>query len=287
MQTRLPAVAGMFYPADEVSARREVARALCGAQLPELDAPIRGSVVPHAGWTYSGSTAARVFAAVHSQGAPETLVLFGAVHSWGVSRASMHASGSWRTPLADLLIDEALAGAVLDGAEGLIVDRPQAHAGEHSIEVQLPFIKYLFPETRILPIAVPPTEDAHRVGSAVARVVAAQGREVPAVASSDLTHYGPRYGYAPVGVGEESLAWARANDARLLALITTMRIDHVLGEAAAHKNACGAGAIVAAMAYASELGATKGIVLAQTTSHEEMPMGTPSDFVGYGAVVLL
>ncbi|OGO04404.1 MAG: AmmeMemoRadiSam system protein B [Chloroflexi bacterium RBG_13_56_8] len=280
---RSPTVAGLFYPADEGTCRRQVLQCLQDAELFEESQPILGGMVPHAGFTYSGPTAGRVFAALSQQALPETIVLFGAVHSWGVSIPSMFGSGSWRTPLGDLLIDEELAQEI--GGD-LIADRPQAHAGEHSIEVQTPFIAHLFPHARILPIAVPPTDSSPQIGREVARAVRKLGRRAPALGSSDMTHYGPRYGFTPVGIGDKALQWVRRNDARFLDLVVAMCAEELVNEAETHYNACGSGAIAAMVAYAAELGATQGKLLHYTTSHEVLPMGPPTDMVGYGAVVL-
>ena len=293
MPTRIPVVSGMFYPADEAACRREVAECLRSSEPVQATGAVQGGIVPHAGWAFSGPTAGRVFAALKAQTPPQTIVLFGAVHSWGVSGASMYASGSWRTPLGELPVDEELAQAVLDappplgGSKGLVSNRPQAHSREHSIEVQLPFIKHLFADAHILPIAVPPSPVAHQVGRAIAGVVRGLGRRAPAIGSSDLTHYGPRYGLTPVGVGDRALEWTRENDRRLLDLVVRMRATEIVAEAEAHRNACGAGAIAACIAYAAELGASEGVLLHYTTSHEVMPMGPPSDMVGYGAVIFV
>jgi len=285
MPIRLPSVAGMFYPAEEAACREQVAACLAGASPDPLPRSILGGIVPHAGWTYSGPTAGRVFAAIAAQGAPETIVLAGAVHSWGVSRASLYGSGAWRTPLGDVAIDEELAQQVLRDPAASIIDRPQAHQSEHSIEVQMPFVRHLFPDARILPIAVPPTADVQAVGQQLARAVRELGRRAVVVGSSDLTHYGPRYGFAPVGVGEKGLQWARQNDERLLDLAIQMRATDVVKEAERHSNACGAGAIATAIVFASQLGAQQGILLQHITSHEVLPMGRPTDLVGYAAVV--
>jgi len=199
----------------------------------------------------------------------------------------MYGRGSWRTPIGGLEVDQELARAVLSESDGQVVDRPEAHQGEHSIEVQLPFIKALFPEARILPIAVPPSSVASQVGIAVARAAEHLGRAVVAIGSSDLTHYGPRYGFAPVGVGPRGLEWAKENDRHLLELVVQMEAEQVVPEAQRHHNACGSGAIAAAIAFSAALGATRGIVLQHITSHEVMPMGRPTDFVGYAAVVFV
>lgn len=287
MPVRNPTVAGMFYPAQAADCRAEVLECLRDAVSPTLPRPVRGGVVPHAGWTYSGPTAARVFAAIATQGAPQTLVLFGAVHRWGLSRAALFGSGGWRTPLGDLAIDEELGAAALATDDGLLIDEPRAHEGEHSIEVQLPFVCHLFPEARILPIAVPPEAKPEQVGVQIARAAVALGRSAVAVGSSDLTHYGPRYGMAPAGTGEAGWRWTRDNDARILDLAAKLQAREVLREAATRYNACGAGAIAAAIGYARELGASEGLLLDYTTSHDAHPMGRPSDLVGYGALAFL
>jgi hypothetical protein len=181
-------------------------------------------------------------------------------------------------------IDDALAAALLGLLHGLVIDWPAAHAQEHSIEVQLPFIQHLFPDARILPVAVPPLDTAPEVGRQVAQVARTLGRRAVAVGSSDLTHYGPRYGMAPAGTGQAALDWTHANDRALLDLAVQLRAEEIVPEARVHHNACGAGAIAAAIAFAVELGATQGTLLHYTTSHEVMPTGRPSDMVGYGAV---
>jgi len=286
MPVRNPGVAGMFYPAQAAACRAEVLECLAGAPPLDLPRPIRAGIVPHAGWTYSGPTAARVFAAIAAQGAPQTLVLLGAVHRWGIDRAAVYGSGSWRTPLGDLVVDEELASALVADSAGLVVDDPRAHQGEHSIEVHLPFVRLLFPEARILPIAITPEAQPEEVGRLAAQAAMALGRAAVAVGSSDLTHYGPRYGLAPVGTGEAGWRWARENDARIMELIVGLNAREVLREAALHHNACGAGAIAAAIGYARSLGASEGQVLEYTTSHDVHPVGRPSDLVGYGALAL-
>jgi len=287
MLVRTPSVAGMFYPAGEAACRREVAEYLGSIEPANIQSPILGGVVPHAGWAFSGRTAAHVYSAMNTQGAPETIVLFGAVHSWGVTTASVYGQGRWRSPLGYLDIDEELAEAISQQGAGLIADQPAAHDNEHSIEVQLPFIEYLFPDAHILPIAMPPLRIAPEVGRVVAQAAHKLGRKAPALASSDLTHYGPRYGFAPAGIGEQALEWTKANDKRLLDRVIEMHSSEIIEEAHVHHNACGAGAIAAAMAYAAELGATRGVLLHQTTSYDVMPTGRPSDMVGYAAVVFI
>jgi hypothetical protein len=287
MPDRQPVVAGMFYPAQAAACRRQAQEHVRAATPPPFATRVCGGVVPHAGWVYSGPTAGWLYAALQAQEAPETVVLLGAVHRWGVPGAALYGAGQWRTPLGGLRVDEELAQRVLRLSEGRIMERPQAHAEEHSLEVQMPFLAALWPAVRILPIAVPPVADAPEVGRIIAQAVRELGRRAVAVGSSDLTHYGPRYGMTPAGVGERGLRWAKENDRRLLDLVVQLRAPEVLEEARVHHNACGAGAIAATITYAQALGATQGTLLHYTTSYEARPDGrTPSDLVGYGAVAL-
>jgi len=287
MPIRSPIVAGAFYPAHEAACRREIETYLAQASCELGDCEILGGIAPHAGWAFSGLTAAHLYTALRQRPMPDTVVLFGAVHSWHVMMPSVFATGAWRSPLGGLAVDEGLAREVLNGSNGVLADDASAHLDEHSIEVQLPFLAFIYPEARILPIAMPPMPAAEAIGRLAARCARDLGRRAVAIGSSDLTHYGPRYGLAPAGVGEPALRWIHQNDARVLDLMVKLRGGEILDEVGAHHNACGAGAVAATIAFALELGATRGHLAHYTTSHEVAPMGPASDMVGYGAVVFV
>ena len=199
MTMREPVVAGMFYPGEASECTREIEIYLSAVLLPEEPFELVAGIVPHAGWVYSAATAAHVMAALADED-PETVVLFGAVHRWGIPGAAAYASGAWRTPLGALEVDAELAQAVL-AATGFVRDVPAAHAEEHAIEVQLPFIKHLLPPRASCPSPCHPLPRRPRLGVRWrARCSSLAGASV-ALGSTDLTHYGPRYGLAPAGVG--------------------------------------------------------------------------------------
>jgi MEMO1 family protein len=253
---------------------------------PEVPEKIVAGLVPHAGWTYSGAVAAKVFAAIAAQGTPETFVLLSATHRWSASRPAVYARGSWDTPLGEVEVDEELATALLEADDGLFTDSPGAHSGEHSAEVQVPFIQHLFLEAKILPVLLPPDASAAHAGEVIGQVVSAAQKSFAVVGTTDLTHYGKTYyGFAPAGTGESALEWTRANDERVINLILDMRAEEIVAEADAHRNACGGGAIAGTVAAARVLGAEKGHLLEYTTSYHVMPRGTATDFVGYTAIV--
>ena len=299
MQIRQPVVAGQFYPEDRETCLAEIRECLPaevpGEGLPE---PLVGGLVPHAGWTFSGALAALVFAAVkRRRGTVGTFVICGAAHGYFGSQPAVDGSDAWETPLGRTNIDGSVRQALLD--RGVAVQDSSAHRHEHSIEVQVPFIQHLFPDARIVPIIVPAGESALALGNALADVSLAHSglgagksshpQSLVFVGSTDLTHYGPRYGFTPMGIGSEALHWAgEVNDRQFIDLALSLEPQHLLANALENGNACGPGAAAAVVTAARQLGAKKGVLLAHTNSNEVMlrEMGTSSrDSVGYAAIV--
>ena len=290
MQTRKPIVAGQFYPGRRDSCVEEINQCLeqrtLSKSLPET---IAAGIVPHAGWAFSGSLAAMVFAAVKQQHEKvQTFVILGAAHSYFGGMPAVYDKGSWTTPLGDVPIDEELAEQILD--KGTVVSDPYAHRSEHSIEVQIPFIQHLFVDAEILPILTPPTEQAIELGVSIGDVIRSnEHKKIVVIGSTDLTHYGPRYGFTPMGMGTDAFKWAsHVNDQRFIDLALKLDPKEMLSSAAENCNACGAGAGAGTVAAAKRLGKTEGLLLAHTNSNEVMlrTMGTSSqDAVGYAAIV--
>jgi len=290
MQARKPIVAGQFYPGQHDSCIDEINRYLDAGTLPEsLPETIVAGIVPHAGWTFSGSLAALVFSAIRQQHEKvHTFVIFGAAHGYFGQASAVYDRGSWITPLGEVAIDEELAEAVLSISPA--VADTNAHTAEHSIEVQVPFIQYLFGGAKILPIIVPPIKQALALGAAIGNVISKdEHKKIVCIGSTDLTHYGPRYGFTPMGVSADALKWADdVNDQKFIDLALKLEPEDLLADAAESCNACGPGAAAAAIAAAKQLGSECGLLLAHTNSNEIMlrRMGTTSaDSVGYAAIV--
>jgi AmmeMemoRadiSam system protein B len=285
MTSRRPSVAGMFYPADERSCRRQIEGCVGEYTPPAEPAHIVAGIVPHAGWTYSGSTAAKVFKSVKEKVSPETFLIFGAVHSWGVDRASMFAEGEWLTPCGTVEIDAELAKVILSLESDEIIDNMLAHSREHSIEVQIPFIQYFFPNAKILPIMISPEAGASKIGQKIGKMLTEQQKNVFVLGSTDLTHYGPRFHFTSYGTSPDFLDSMKENDQRIIDLVVEMKADEVIEEASRHRNACGAGAIAATIATAKELGATHGHLLEYITSQDIMPEPADPHAVGYAGII--
>lgn len=283
MSIRSADKAGSWYPSDP-GALRGTLEAYLANPVPPLAGRVRGGIVPHAGLAYSGATAGRVYAAMRGETRrPETVLVFGAVHTMPLSAPALWGRGGWQTPLGDLTVDGELSDALLEA--GLATENPAAHRGDNAIELQTPFLKYLFPEARFLPVAMPPLAEAAEFGASIAGVCAAVGREVMALGSTDLSHYGAAYGYAPFGRGRAAHAKVCELDRGYLTCLAEGRGRESLAYAARHRCACGAGAAAAVVGFAWAEEGCRGTVLHQTTSWEVVPEGEPEMFVGYGAVL--
>ena len=290
MPLRTPVVAGQFYDATAQECRDHIESLLPDGDFTEtLPENIIAAVVPHAGWAYSGAVAAGVFAALKAVEDIETFVIFGAVHAVRASYGLLYDAGRWQTPLGEIEIDEPLATEILAAAGPAIQADPCSHDREHSIEVQVPIIQHLFEQARIVPIMIPPTAGAHQAGAAAAQAIAQSHTRIACIASTDLTHYGPNYGYTPMGAGPLALAWAKdTNDRYFIDLALSMQADQLVETAQLYRNACGAGAVAATIAAAKQLGATQGTLLAHTTSAEVLAQKyrQPSeDSVGYAGII--
>ncbi len=290
MQCRKPIVAGQFYPDDKNECLLEINACIEeGGITAELPEKIVGGIVPHAGWFFSGSTAAMVFSAVKKQNeSVDTFIIFGAAHRYMDYRPVVYEKGCWQTPLGEILIDEQLSSAVLK--TNLAFADSSIHHPEHSLEVQVPFIQFLFPKAKILPIITPPAKDAIKLGEAIGDIIGSiKDKSIVCIGSTDLTHYGPGYGFTPAGTGVKAIDWAdNVNDKQFIDSAVALEAEKLLTNAAENSNACGPGAAAATIAAAKKLGKEKGVLLSHTNSLKIMltKMGrSSSDSVGYTAIV--
>lgn len=284
---RQPFVAGQFYPARDNDCRRDLERyTQCGVDAVPFEGTPCAGIVPHAGWVYSGATAGKVFRFFKEYANPEVFILLGAVHRAAARKPVIMSEGVWETPLGAVAVDQEVAAALESKSETPVINDARLHDGEHSIEVQIPFIQFLFPQARIVPVLVPPGASAVPFGAAAGSVVAASQGRAAVVASTDLTHYGFQYGFAPKGEGADALRWVRdVNDKRFIDDALALDGDKLLDDAAQYHNACGAGAAAAAVTAARSAGRTRGALLEYTTSHDVMPHGAPTLFVGYAGLI--
>ncbi len=186
MWVRPPAVAGMFYEATAPRLRRQV-EACFPREAESAKKRFIGVVAPHAGLMYSGPVAGALYATLDL---PRRFVILCPNHTGMGAEASINIEGAWRTPLGDVAIDTSLASAIAKEAPFVRDDR-LAHAREHALEVQLPFLQLLAGEFTFVPLclAIPTFERTAALGRAIAAAVRAAGEPVGIIASSDLNHY--------------------------------------------------------------------------------------------------
>lgn len=290
MQIRKAIVAEQFYPGSNDACLRQINEFL---EMSQFDKPlpetITAGIVPHAGWVFSGSLAVLLFSCIKEQHDKiHTFIIFGAAHSYFGNLPAVYDRGFWETPLGQIAVDQELAESIID--TGTAVREPHAHLSEHSIEVQVPFIQHFFPGSKILPIIVPPRENAIELGEAAGKIIEnRENTKIVCIGSTDLTHYGPRYGFIPMGIGQKALQWAHnVNDMRFIELAMQMEPLKLMADAAENGNACGPGAAAATISAAKIMGAQKGILLGHTNSNDVLikERGQASnDSVGYAAII--
>jgi len=184
---RFPAVSGQFYPASAATLRKDIERYLSNVAPKEPFSPskIIGLIVPHAGYPYSGQTAAHAYHVLKNHPV-DVVVLVGPYHGDLFPGVSIWADRAWRTPLGDVAVKEDLARHIQQESPDFLYDR-QIHVLEHSLEVQLPFIQVVAKGAKVVPILISDTRYAKALAKALHKHL--DGRSALVVASTDLSHY--------------------------------------------------------------------------------------------------
>jgi hypothetical protein len=278
VKIRYPAVAGSWYAGTPNRLRNQIEELfihkLGPGSIPKVvkEGPrnLVGLVVPHAGYLASGPVAAHAYYHLANDGKPDVIVVFGPNHTGHGSALSIMNEGVWRTPLGDVEIDAETANNILSASSIVDVDE-RAHAHEHSIELQLPFLQYLYgSDFKFVPVCfmMQDLESSREVGKATAKAL--KGKNALVIASSDLTHYEPQ---------------ARAEKKDKMAIDAALKMDeeqyyHTVEDYGI--STCGYGPTIAAITAAKELGAKKAQLLCYKTSGDIL--GDYSAVVGYASM---
>ncbi len=279
MKVRRAAYAGMFYEGQAEPLRNQIKECfthkLGPGSLPKTAQGklknVVGLVSPHAGYMYSGPVAAHGYHYLALDGTPDTVVIFGPNHTGAGSGIAIMKEGAWHTPLGEVTIDTAVADTIVKQS-GIIDVDDTAHMREHSIEVQLPWLQFLYGSSfKFVPICfmMQDLESSREVGIATAKALKDQNALV--IASTDMTHY-------------ESQAMAQIKDKPVLE--AAQKLDEKAVYASVEKfqvSMCGYGPVVAAITAAKELGAETGKLLCYKTSGDAV--GDYSAVVGYASLV--
>lgn len=278
VRVRYPCQAGAFYEGNAESLKRQIRNCFLNklgpGQLPTVveNGPrsVVGLICPHAGYMFSGPVAAHSYYQLAVDGKPDLVFILGPNHTGLGSGLAIMNEGVWRTPLGDVGIDAEAANQVVQESKIVDVDEA-AHSYEHSIEVQLPFLQYLYGGGfKIVPICflMQDLNSAREVGEALAKIAAQRNAVI--IASSDMTHYEPQEKAQSKDL--KALEAVRAMDeARFYSIIESQRVT-----------ACGYGPIAALVTAAKSLGVKEAKLLCYKTSGDVI--GDYSGVVGYAAV---
>lgn len=271
---RQPAVAGQFYAGTKDDLLEEIRNCYMGplgpGEMPEkAEGPreIKGLVVPHAGFMYSGPVAAHSYLELARDSFPDSFVILGPNHS-GMGNPIALSTHDFETPFGIVKNDKELAETLLK--ENIFED-DSAHKFEHSIEVQLPFLQQIEPDIKFVPISMglQDYESASGLGEAVGRAI--KGKNVVVIASTDFSHYVPRqYAYK---VDKLAIDKILELDPKGLAKVINM-----------HRiTMCGYGPVISMLTAAKINGAKEAKLLKYATSGDVQKM---RDVVGYGAIAV-
>lgn len=276
---RRPYRAGSFYAATKSLLTKQIEECFLHRfgphQLPRSRA-VEGKktmalISPHAGYMYSGPIAAQGYYHVTHEPKPDTIIIVGPNHTGFGSGASIMIEGKWQTPLGEVQINSTLAHAIQSHSQYLDIDE-NAHTYEHSIEVQLPFLQYVYDSFSLVPICMmmQDLEVSQDIGTAIS--TAATGANILIIASTDFSHYEPQN----IANTKDRLAIdaiLRLDEAGLQSVVETQGISM-----------CGYGPVSVSIVAAKKLGAVTSILLQYKTSGDIT--GNPSQVVGYASIAL-
>lgn len=237
------------------------------------------AIAPHAGWFFSGRLAAQAAASLDRRA--ETVVVLGG-HLGAGSPPLFAMEDGVRTPLGVMPIDAALRRVLVRELDG----REDAYR-DNTVEVLLPMARFFFPRASLVWLRLPAQSASFEAGASIAKAAAQLGRTVAVLASTDLTHYGANYGFAPKGAGSAALRWVReVNDRNFIRAVEEGNPALVLERAEGDCSACSAGAVLGAMGFARSLGSGHPRLLDYATSADALAAcgdAAPDSFVGYAA----
>jgi len=288
---RKPAVAGQFYDASEKNLSESIKQCFLDERgpgfIPEIkkgDKEIKGIVVPHAGFIYSGAIAAHSFKILAENGFADTFIILGPNHTGVGSGVAVMTQGSWLTPFGNVHINEKIAKNL---QKEIIDSDTAAHKYEHSIEVQLPFLQYVSNNQNFnfIPISMgmQDIDTSIEVGKILAEEIKKNDKKIAIIASSDFSHAGFNYSSMPpkeirvdkYAKSQDELAIKDILNLNAKGLINTVQENNI--------TMCGYGPVAAMIIASKKLGASKAELLKYGTSYEVHP---GNSCVGYGAIAI-
>ncbi len=235
-------------------------------------------IVPHAGWTFCGSIIADVLLSLQED--LETIVILGGHNPPGGPLIGYY-EDAWELPSRMLQRDAELSGQVeMMLPEGFTL--LSENSVDNTVEVIIPLAAAMYPDVKWAAWRLPADERAIIFGEKLAEAVMKTGRRTAVIGSTDLTHYGPNYGFSPTDSLDSPSEWMERRDRKILRAFANFEGRRALELAVSEKSACSAGAAAGAMAFAESCGTAAGKILSYSTSRDIYPS---SSFVGYGSII--
>ncbi len=268
-ETKNPAVAGTFYPAEKNSLQNSVEGFLTKAEKVSPDGKLLALISPHAGYLYSGQIAAYGYKQIQGSDIKK-VILIGPSHHSGFKGVSVYTKGSFRTPLGEVKINERLAQDLLNDSID-IKFYPEAFEKEHSLEVQLPFLQTVLKDFTIVPILIgSPSKQTFE--HLILKLTEMRDEKTLLVASTDLSHY-------------HDYSTAKEMDSKVIAAIEKLSASDTLDLLRIGKSElCGGFPVIIVMEAARRLGANLGVVFKYTNSGDVT--GDKERVVGYASIGL-
>jgi AmmeMemoRadiSam system protein B len=268
---RIPAVAGMFYEKSPAALRKNIDEMLNLVQLPKVVGKIHAMVSPHAGYVYSGLTAAHAYKLLEGR-KYDCVIVVGPSHREYFDGVSIYSGDAYETPLGKVPVNREVRSELIQGQTNIVVSAA-GHRDEHSIEVQLPFLQCVLKEFSFVPIIMGDQrrELYEQLSAALTRVMAE--KNILLIASSDLSHF---HAY------DEAVRL----DKHVIKAVEHFNSDMFIDELENRLfEACGGGPIAVAMKTAKQLGANRAEILHYCNSGDIT--GDKSGVVGYLAAAFM
>jgi len=273
-EIRRPMVAGSFYPANPIELSKQVAEFFSKAQRRPLAGPVRAIVAPHAGYIYSGQVAADAYKQIEGE-QYEAVVVVAPFHGF-FKGVSVYSGGGYQTPLGVIEIDRGLSSQIAQKHPAVYASTV-GHSGsgghgEHSIEVQLPFLQTVLGKFKLVAMVMGDQEESTIRATAEALTAALKGRNILMVASTDMSHFHPE---------KDARRLDKVFEATLVSFDANQIIDAV---SRGKSEACGIGPVAAVVETMKRLGGEKVEIISYDTSGSAT--GDLSDVVGYLSAVI-
>lgn len=232
-------------------------------------------IVPHAGWEFSGRIAFETLSILKKP--VDTAVVVGG-HLPAGSGVLAAFEERFETPLGTIEADDQLLREIRS-----CINVAEDRHSDNTVEVQLPFVKYLYPAARVLWMRASPSQEAVKLGQVILNAATDLKKTVVVIGSTDLTHYGYNYGFTPYGTGDAAVKWVKEiNDQRFIESIVECNFSEAIDRALRESSACSAGGALAACSYAKSIGIRRGVLVSYMTSNDVIPSDS---FVGYAGIV--